>query len=98
MPLTLKAAQNKAKGIVKVQISIGKQAVFPDHERAVLIYDQEYKTSGGESGLCMTQPLTQGIDNAMGSALKRYFYYRINKKFGRKPEVELLHEAPPQKW
>lgn len=98
MPYTIEQARKKAKGIVKVQISVGSQQVFPDFERAVLIYDEKYKQTNGEGGIMLTQPLTQGVDEAMGSALKRYFYYKLNKKFGKKPEIELLHEAPPQKW
>lgn len=98
MPYTLEQAKNKAKGIVKVQISLGKQDVFPDFDRAVLIYDEEYKKSGGEKGLKFIQPITLGIEEAMGVNLKGYFYYRINRKFLKKRELELLHEAGPQSW
>lgn len=100
MPHTLESAKKKAKGIVKVQINTGKQDVFPGYDRAVLIYDENYKKSSGKSGFQMMQPMTKGIDEAMGSALKRYFYYRIKKTgFMRKMKtVELLHEAPPQSW
>ena len=100
MPYTIYQAKNRAKGIVKVQINVGKQEIFPGEERAVLIYDDLYKLTAGKDGLHLLQPLTKGIDEAMGMNLKRYFYYRLNKKglFKTRKEIELLHEAPQQSW
>jgi hypothetical protein len=95
MPYTPKQAKNKAKGIVKVQISMQKMK-FDDGTEGdyrVLIYNQDKSVNH-------VQTLTLGIQDAMGMRLKAYFYYRMNRvglfKMGK--EIELLHEAPTQEW